>query len=120
MIRDDIALARKMFDLANDDPELEAVTHALSITTFRYVPPDLAATSATDATAGYIDSINRTIVDRLQAEGEVFVSNAVIDGRFLLRACIVNFRTMESDVVALIEVVKRVGREVHAAERAAV
>ena len=120
MIRDDIALARKMYDLANADPELEAVTHALSITTFRYVPPDLAANSATDATAAYIDSINRIIVDRLQAEGEVFVSNAVIDGRFLVRACIVNFRTTESDVAALIEVVKRVGREVHAAERAAV
>jgi glutamate/tyrosine decarboxylase-like PLP-dependent enzyme len=120
MIRDDIALARKMYDLADADPELEAVTHALSITTFRYVPPDLAANSATDATAAYIDSINRIIVDRLQAEGEVFVSNAVIDGKFLLRACIVNFRTTESDVVALIEVVKRVGREVHAAERAAV
>jgi glutamate/tyrosine decarboxylase-like PLP-dependent enzyme len=120
MIRDDIALAKRMYDLANADPELEAVTHALSITTFRYVPPDMAANSASEATAAYIDSINRIIVDRLQAEGEVFVSNAVIDGRFLLRACIVNFRTTESDVAALIEVVKRVGREVHAAERAAV
>lgn len=120
MIRDDIALARKMYDLADADPELEAVTHALSITTFRYVPPDLTANSATDATAAYIDSINRIIVDRLQAEGEVFVSNAVIDGKFLLRACIVNFRTTESDVVALIEVAKRVGREVHTAERAVV
>jgi hypothetical protein len=47
----------------------------------------------------------------LPTGGEVFVSNAVIDGTYFLRACIVNFRTTEDDIRALPEVVKRVGSE---------
>jgi aromatic-L-amino-acid/L-tryptophan decarboxylase len=57
------------------------------------------------------------LVARLQREGEVFVSNAVLDGKFLLRACIVNFRTTLEDINAMIGIVLRVGREVDAAIR---
>jgi aromatic-L-amino-acid decarboxylase len=41
MIQDDILLARHLYDLASDHPELEAITHSLSITTLRYVPQEL-------------------------------------------------------------------------------
>ena len=37
MIQDDITLARYLYDLAADHPELEAITNHLSITTLRYV-----------------------------------------------------------------------------------
>ena len=43
MIQDDIILARYLYDLAPDHPELEAITHHLSITTLRYVPRELRA-----------------------------------------------------------------------------
>ena len=43
MIQDDITLARYLYDLALDHPELEALTHHLSITTLRYVPQELRA-----------------------------------------------------------------------------
>ena len=36
----------------------------------------------------------------LQRGGEIFVSNAVIGGRYALRACIVNFHTTAADVEA--------------------
>jgi hypothetical protein len=39
----------------------------------------------------------------------VFPSNAVIDGRFWLRACIVNFRTEADDMDALLEVAAELG-----------
>jgi len=42
----------------------------------------------------------------------VFVSNAVIDGRYALRACIVNFHTTRGDVDAVPEIVARAGRGV--------
>ncbi|MEJ2055579.1 MAG: aminotransferase class V-fold PLP-dependent enzyme [Calditrichaceae bacterium] len=42
MIREDIELARLMYELADNHPSLEAVTHNLSITTFRYVPSNLS------------------------------------------------------------------------------
>jgi glutamate/tyrosine decarboxylase-like PLP-dependent enzyme len=115
MIADDVALAGGLFDLARADPELEAWTTSLSITTFRFRPPDLAGRGA--AADAYLDKLNTALLDRLQAGGEAFVSNAVVDGRFLLRACIVNFRTTRADLEALVAVVKRLGRELDAALR---
>jgi glutamate/tyrosine decarboxylase-like PLP-dependent enzyme len=114
MIADDIALARDLFRLAEADPELEAWTTSLSITTFRYLPADLGGVAAPDA---YLDELNADLLDRLQAGGEAFVSNAVVEGRFLLRACIVNFRSTSADLEALVATVKRIGRELHTAMR---
>jgi aromatic-L-amino-acid decarboxylase len=57
------------------------------------------------------------LLDRLQREGEVFVSNAVIDGRYVLRACIVNFRTQQADVEALPDIVARRGRTLREARQ---
>jgi glutamate/tyrosine decarboxylase-like PLP-dependent enzyme len=108
MIRDDIAMARSMYEQADAHAELEAVTLGLSIATFRYVPPDIDP--AGEGAAAYLDDLNRTILERMQNGGEAFVSNAVIGGRYLLRACVVNFRTDQRDVDALIELVVRLGR----------
>jgi hypothetical protein len=44
----------------------------------------------------------------------VFLSNAVVRGTYLLRACVVNFRTSLGDIRAIPEIVKRVGAEVAA------
>jgi len=107
-------LARRLHERASEHPELEAGTQSLSITTFRYVPADLRATAATPEQATYLDALNRELVERLQASGEAFVSNAVVEGRYLLRACIVNFNTTEAHVDALPEIVARIGRETDA------
>ncbi|HXV56963.1 MAG TPA: aminotransferase class V-fold PLP-dependent enzyme, partial [Gaiellaceae bacterium] len=112
MIADDIALAGELFRLAQADPELEARTTSLSITAFRFRPPELA--DGGEAAEAYLDELNAELLDRLQAGGEAFVSNAVVGGRFLLRACIVNFRTTRPDLEALVAVVKRLGRELDA------
>lgn len=114
LIEQDMALARRLFRRAGEHPELEALTVALSIATFRYVPPDLKGRVGEEAVESYLNDLNQRIQDRLEKRGEVFVSNAVIRGRYALRACIVNFNTTTGDVDALPEVVVRVGREVHA------
>jgi aromatic-L-amino-acid/L-tryptophan decarboxylase len=116
MIGDDIRLARAMAGHVSRHPELELHTQALSITTFRYVPRDLRGRTDGE-TASYLDRLNQEILDRLQNGGEIFVSNAVIRGRYVLRACIVNFRTEDADVAAVPEIVARVGRETAAALR---
>jgi glutamate/tyrosine decarboxylase-like PLP-dependent enzyme len=109
MLRDDVAFARLLHELADADPELEAATTSLSITTFRYVPRDVDP-----ADDEYLNALNEEIAGRIESGGEAFVSNAVIAGRFLLRACIVNFRTGAGDIRALVALVKRVGAEAHA------
>ncbi len=117
MIRDDCALAARIHERCREHPELEAITLGLSIATFRYVPPALAASGlAPDEAATYIDGLYERLLARLQASGEAFVSNAVVDGRFVLRACVCNFRTDWPDADVLPGIVVRHGRAL-AAER---
>jgi aromatic-L-amino-acid/L-tryptophan decarboxylase len=111
-IADDIALTETLARRIAETPELALFTRQLSIATFRFVPVDL--TPGTTTTEAYLDRLNTALVERLQQGGEVFVSNAVLDGRFLLRACIVNFHTTIADVEALPEIVVRQGRAVDA------
>ncbi len=108
MIRDDIALAKELYHRADAHPELQVFTQNLSITTFRFVPSDLAA--GNQSAGSYLNELNREILERLQAGGEVYVSNAALEGTFVLRACIVNFRTRLADMDALVEIVVRTGR----------
>ncbi len=112
MIRDDIRLARRLYELADAHPELEAGTQNLSITTFRYVPPGFDSTQ--DSARDSLNQLNRELADRLQHSGEAFISHAWVGGHYMLRACIVNFRTSEDDIDALIDTVTRIGREIGA------
>ena len=112
MISDDIRLAQELYRLVEAQPELQAFTRGLSITTFRYVPPDL--TPGSQQVEAYLNQLNAELLTRLQRSGEAFLSNAVVEGKFLLRACIVNFRTSLEDVEALPALVTRIGREVDA------
>jgi glutamate/tyrosine decarboxylase-like PLP-dependent enzyme len=110
MISDDIALARELHHQVSQHPELEARTQELSITTFRYVPPDLVP--GDEATEAYLNQLNAAVLTRLQDEGALFVSNAVVNGTFLLRACVVNFRTSMADVKAIPGIVAGTGATV--------
>jgi aromatic-L-amino-acid/L-tryptophan decarboxylase len=110
MIGDDIELSREMARAVERHPELELVTQALSIATFRYVPADLKYRRGDDAVERYLNQLNEALLDTLQRGGELFVSNAVIRGRYLLRACIVNFHTTADDVAAVPDIVARDGR----------
>ena len=71
-------------------------------------------TFGSEATEEHLDRLNRELLDRLQRGGELFVSNAVVDGRYLLRACIVNYHTTRADVEAVPEIVVRIGRTIDA------
>jgi glutamate/tyrosine decarboxylase-like PLP-dependent enzyme len=115
LFRGNIALAARLFAAAQAQAEIEACMHNLSIVTFRFVPEGLAA--ETPAVNAYLDELNEALVAELQAGGEVYVSNAVVEGRYLLRACIVNFRTTASDVDAVLPIVVQVGRVLDAALR---
>jgi len=118
MIGEDISLSERMFASVAAHPELEACTQGLSIATFRYVPVDLPSFPEPAARDAYLNALNEELLERIQASGEAFVSNAVVRGQYLLRACIVNFHTGAADVEAVPEIVVRLGREVHARLRA--
>ncbi len=112
-IAHDVALARYLHARVLAHPELEPVgpEPALSIACFRYVPPGVAAGAEGET---YLNRLNERLMAELQMGGRVYPSNAKIDGRFALRACIVNFRTEAVDIDALVaEAVER-GRGLHA------
>ncbi len=112
MIAHDCQMAEALFRGADAHPELEAVTLGLSIATFRYVPADLEP--GNPSVQAYLDALNEALLARVKTSGDLFVTNAVLDGRFLLRACIVNFRTSDADVSAIPEIVARAGRALDA------
>jgi aromatic-L-amino-acid decarboxylase len=114
MIGDDIALSEHLNAVVRAHPELEPATQSLSITTFRYVPASHRAAVGTEAGEAYLNTLNAALLDRIQGSGELFVSNAVVRRRYLLRACIVNINTTRADVEAVPEIVVRIGREVQA------
>ncbi len=115
-IAEDVELARELHRLADADPELEAWTTSLSITTFRYVPSGVEAGSP--AGEVLLNRLNEELLGRLQSGGEIFLSNAVVRDAYLLRACIVNVRPTIDDIHAAAAIVKRVGAEVAAALQA--
>jgi glutamate/tyrosine decarboxylase-like PLP-dependent enzyme len=108
LIREDIQLAKKLYELLKNEEEIEAFTNHLSITTFRYRPKDLDPVHDSE----YINTLNQAILNELQAGGKVFPSNAVFNGQFLLRVCIVNFRTTSSDIEQLPAIVMQTGKQI--------
>ncbi len=99
MIGDDCRVARAIYEAVDRAPELEALGHDLSITTFRYAP-EATPSGVTDREA-WLNEINTRLLEKLKASGQLFLSNAVVNGRFALRPCVVNFRTTLADAEAL-------------------
>ena len=108
-ISHDVDLAHYLQQLVVSHPELDPVTEpGLSITCFRYVPPDLQRRPESEA---YLNDLNERIMFDLQLGGRVFPSNAIVNGRFALRSCIVNFRTEAENMDELVTEAVRIGRE---------
>jgi len=111
MIADDMRLARHLHALVQQHPDFEAITQHLSITTFRYVPSDLSSKRGLPEIEDYLNRLNQDLLTRVEKSGEAFLSNALVGGRFALRACIVNFRTSLADIEALLSLLSRLGRQ---------
>lgn len=96
----DIALARALQARINGRADFELVAAGpLSITCFRYRPDGAAD----------VDALNRAVAERVQRDGAAFITTTELDGRPVLRACIVNFRTTEADLDALLDAIVAAG-----------
>ncbi|MGZ5305374.1 MAG: pyridoxal phosphate-dependent decarboxylase family protein [Actinomycetota bacterium] len=116
-ISHDAELARYMGARATERPEFElAAPVGLSICCFRYVPPNLPGGEGREA---YLDDLNHRLMTEIQLDGRVYISNAVLGERFVLRACIVNFRTEADDVDAVLDVAAELGAALDAELRPA-
>jgi glutamate/tyrosine decarboxylase-like PLP-dependent enzyme len=102
-VEQNLALARYLADRVRQTPDLELVASGLSIVCFRYVVSDVSNVSDTS------DTVNRRLLERLQLGGEAFLSSTVLGGRFVLRACIVNYHSTQADIDRMLEAVRRLG-----------
>jgi glutamate/tyrosine decarboxylase-like PLP-dependent enzyme len=101
LIGRDIALARKLREKICARPDFELVAAGpLSVNCFLYAPPG----------AANVEALNRKIVPLVQSEGQVFITGTELNGRFALRACIINFRTTEADLDLLLDVIAGAGK----------
>ncbi len=89
---------------AREDFELLAEP-VLSIVGFRYRPSG-------GFTEVELDLLNRQVVNRLVGSGAFFLAPTILKGRTAMRAAIVNFRTREDDLRALLDEAGRAGREI--------
>jgi len=110
-IADDIRLSQKLAAALRAHDDFDVLTQNLSITTFRYVPKDLRSRLGEASVEERLNQLNRDLLAEVEKSGEAFFSNAVIDGRFVLRACIVNFNTTDEDIDALPALVARLAEK---------
>ena len=114
-IAHDAELARYLAAEAERRPDFEPMAPVtLSIACFRYVPPDLPDGEGREE---YLDALNERLVPEIQLDGRAFCSNAVLRGRYVLRACIVNFRTEADEVDLLLDVASELGAKLDAEMR---
>ena len=118
-IEEDCGLAGYMAERvrASEDFELLAPV-TLGICCFRYAPAgarrelEESDGEGREGANARLDELNERVMRRVQRGGEAYLSNALLRGRFALRASITNFRTTRRDVDLTLEVVRRAAGEV--------
>jgi glutamate/tyrosine decarboxylase-like PLP-dependent enzyme len=104
-VEHDVAMARFLADSVREREDFELMAEpVLSIVGFRYRP------ARRDLSAADLDRLNREIVNRLVGAGAFFLAPTILKGRTAMRVAIVNFRTSEEDVRALLDESARAGR----------
>jgi glutamate/tyrosine decarboxylase-like PLP-dependent enzyme len=103
MVERHLDLAQRLARRVDEEPELERLADVpLNIVCFRLRPPGIDARE--------LDELNRRVGESIIEDGRVYVGTTTYDGRVALRPAIVNWRTTERDVDALVDVVLELGR----------
>jgi aromatic-L-amino-acid decarboxylase len=91
-LRAHIALAQELATWIDAEPGWAVMApHPLSVVCFRYAPDPSLDPAA-------VDALNLTIMEAVNATGEVFLSSTRLHGRIVLRIAIGNERTTRDDV----------------------
>jgi glutamate/tyrosine decarboxylase-like PLP-dependent enzyme len=103
-ISEDISLAAYLGEVVSQAEDFELLAPVeLSICCFRYVPEGMRSDAE-------LDQLNERIMALVQKGGRAYVSNATVNGRFALRACITNFRTTKADIDETVAAIRDAAR----------
>ena len=100
-IERNLAQARLLYEEVGRHDDLEALCGEpeLSVVPFRHVPDGV----------GDVDEHNAQLVRALQEDGGVWIAPARVDGKVCLRPCVVNYRTTDEDIRALVDLTRELG-----------
>jgi len=103
-IAEDNSLAAYLGELVSGSADFELLAPVeLSICCFRYVPRQ-------DLNERELDELNAKIMAAVQKGGRAYLSNATVNGKFALRACITNFRTTKADLEETLATVRETAK----------
>jgi aromatic-L-amino-acid/L-tryptophan decarboxylase len=105
-IDENLALAGYLADRIREAADFELMAPpGLSVVCFRMLRPDLGDETARDA-------FNRALLERLQVGGVAFLTGTELRGRFVLRACIVNYRSSRNDIDRMLAALRQIAASV--------
>src|SRR5205823_5747128 len=106
-IEKDMSCAQHLERLVNESSDFEMLAPVqLSIFCFRHVPADVreqlrAGGAKIEEIERELDQWNERLLVALQLDGSSYLSNALVNGRFSLRGCVINYRTTLRDMEIL-------------------
>ena len=104
MVERHLQLAQRLARRVDSELELERLAEVpLNIVCFRWRPEGAAEDE--------LDQLNRQLGDALLRDGRVFAGTTVFEGRVAFRPAIVNWRTRDEDVDALVAILLELARD---------
>lgn len=99
-----LKLARYFYEQIKSTPGFEVGPYPdLSIVVYRYLPKRARQDDA--------DEFNHRLMQAIQKDGRIFISSTRIDGKLVLRAAILSYRTHLDEVVEAIDIIRRKAKQ---------
>ena len=97
LIRNHVSWSKSLAKKIQNEPNFEIVTEPiLSLFTFRYCPKGIED----------LDSLNLDLIDKINDDGRIYLTQAVHDGKTVIRFQIGQFDVAESDIKNAFGVIK--------------
>ena len=99
VLRNHIAWTAALHDRLAAEPDFEIVTPPMwSLFSFRYVP----------AGADDLDALNQRLVDAINDDGRIYLTQTRVDGALVIRFQAGSFETTEADVMMALDVIREI------------
>ncbi len=117
MIEQNIHLAHYLSALIYESNDFQqAAPIGLSTICFQYFPADLLHDykkkneSEKEKINEYINKLNQVIIERMHYDKRALLSSTILGEQFVIRACIMNYRTTKQDIKNILDVIRELGR----------
>ncbi len=94
-------LTKWMYQRFLEEPGFECMAVPdLSVIAFRYHPQK-----------GNVDTFNRQLLEKIVKSQNLFLSSTLLNGEFVIRVCILSFRTHQPEIEEAFEIIKNAAKE---------